>query len=119
VGLSGESRLSDGNNQWFHTSAVPPALNVQPAPPPVVDQPPPRRPDVPCETQEPPNLAAPFAPIAAFGGSGSGENPALPPLPGVPFKVSALRKAEQLFKQVEARRAARWQRAADAKRDSR
>jgi phospholipid/cholesterol/gamma-HCH transport system substrate-binding protein len=97
VGLSGESRLSDGNNQWFHTSLAPPALDVQPAPPTVVDQPPPRRPDVPCETQELPNLAAPFAPITAFGGA-TGPLP-----PGQPFDVSALRRAEQLFKEHEAR----------------
>jgi phospholipid/cholesterol/gamma-HCH transport system substrate-binding protein len=114
VGLSGESRLSDGNNQWFHTSLSPPALNVQPAPPPVVDQPPPRRPDVPCETQELPNLEAPFAPITAFGGSGSGEDPTVPPLPipGKKFDESALRRAENLFKEHEADRARMWAKAA-------
>jgi virulence factor Mce-like protein len=117
VGLSGESRLSDGNNQWFHTSLAPPALNVQPAPPTVVDQPPPRRPDVPCETQEPPNLEAPFAPISAFGGSGSGEDPLLP-IPGKAFDQSALRSAAELFEEHEAKRAERLQ-AAAAKRDSR
>jgi phospholipid/cholesterol/gamma-HCH transport system substrate-binding protein len=98
VGLSGESRLSDGNNQWFHTSLAPPATNVQPAPPTVVDQPPPRRPDVPCETQELPNLAAPSAPTTAFGGEPIG------PLPlGQPFDVSALRRAERLFEEHESR----------------
>ncbi|MGH2848849.1 MAG: MlaD family protein, partial [Thermoleophilaceae bacterium] len=116
-GLSGESRLSDGNNQWFHTSLAPPATNVQPAPPTVVDQPPPRRPDVPCETQEIPNLAAPFAPITAFGGSGGGlpglpDLPDLPdvptlPIPGRAFDDSALRKAGRLFEELEAKRAAR------------
>jgi phospholipid/cholesterol/gamma-HCH transport system substrate-binding protein len=65
-GLSGESRLSEGDNQEFHTSAVPAPTGVQPAPPPTIDQPPARRPDVPCETQEPPNLNAPGAPEAAF-----------------------------------------------------
>jgi phospholipid/cholesterol/gamma-HCH transport system substrate-binding protein len=118
VGLSGESRLSDGNNQWFHTSLAPPALNVQPAPPTVVDQPPPRRPDVPCETQEVPNLEAPFAPITAFGGSQSGENPAVPglpslPIPGRAFDQSALRRAGELFKEIEAKRAERQARAAE------
>jgi phospholipid/cholesterol/gamma-HCH transport system substrate-binding protein len=97
VGLSGESRLSDGNNQWFHTSLAPAATHVQPAPPTVVDQPPPRRPDVPCETQELPNLAAPFAPVGAFGGSHLLE-------PGKAFVESALRRAEELFKELEARR---------------
>ncbi|HEX2233135.1 MAG TPA: MlaD family protein [Thermoleophilaceae bacterium] len=66
-GLSGESRLSDGNNQAFHAQAVPPPLRVQPAPPTVVDQPPPRRPDVPCETQEKPILDAPDVAAAELG----------------------------------------------------
>jgi phospholipid/cholesterol/gamma-HCH transport system substrate-binding protein len=96
VGLSGESRLSDGNNQWFHTSIAPPALNVQPAPPTVVDQPPPRRPDVPCETQELPNLAAPHAPVTDFGGSLAG---LLPKPLGDPFDLDALRRAEQLLQE--------------------
>jgi phospholipid/cholesterol/gamma-HCH transport system substrate-binding protein len=67
VGLSGESRLSDGVGQAFHTSAVPLPTAVQPAPAANIDQPPPRRPDVPCETQEPPNLNAPHGPAASFG----------------------------------------------------
>jgi phospholipid/cholesterol/gamma-HCH transport system substrate-binding protein len=96
VGLSGESRLSDGNNQWFHTSIAPPAMHVQPAPPTVVDQPPPRRPDVPCETQELPNLAAPSAPVTAFGGSLAG---LLPKPLGDPFDLEALRRAEQLLQE--------------------
>jgi phospholipid/cholesterol/gamma-HCH transport system substrate-binding protein len=103
VGLSGESRLSDGNNQWFHTSLAPAATHVQPAPPTVVDQPPPRRPDVPCETQELPNLAAPFAPVTAFGGSGGSGGGPLPLPLGQGFDTDALRRAEQLFKEHEAR----------------
>jgi phospholipid/cholesterol/gamma-HCH transport system substrate-binding protein len=99
VGLSGESRLSDGNNHWFHTSIAPPAQNVQPAPPTVVDQPPPRRPDVPCETQELPNLAAPSAPVTAFGGPAR----ALPLPLGDPFDTDALRRAEELLKEQQAR----------------
>jgi phospholipid/cholesterol/gamma-HCH transport system substrate-binding protein len=95
VGLSGESRLSDGNNQWFRTSMAPPASNVQPAPPAVVDQPPPRRPDVPCETQELPNLAAPFAPVTAFGGPLG----ALPLPLGQPFDTDALRRVQELLEQ--------------------
>ena len=60
VGLAGESRLSDGINQWFRGMGVAHPPRVQPAPPPDgrMDQPPPRRPDIPCETQEPPSLAA-------------------------------------------------------------
>src|SRR5215212_669561 len=32
-GLSGESRLSDGNNQYFHAGATPPGNRVRPGPP--------------------------------------------------------------------------------------
>jgi hypothetical protein len=100
VGLSGESRLSDGNNQWFHTSIAPPATHVQPAPPTVVDQPPPRRPDVPCETQELPNLAAPSARVTAFGGSLTD----LVPKPlGDAFDTEALRRVEELLKEHQGR----------------
>jgi phospholipid/cholesterol/gamma-HCH transport system substrate-binding protein len=63
-GLSGESRLADGVGQAFHAQAVPEAPRVQPAPPLNINQPPPRRPDVPCETQEKPNLSASDASIA-------------------------------------------------------
>jgi virulence factor Mce-like protein len=70
VGLSGESRLSDANQSYFHTSAIPLALQVRPAPPTTFgERLPDRRPDVPCETQEPPNLEAPTANVAP----GSGE----------------------------------------------
>jgi phospholipid/cholesterol/gamma-HCH transport system substrate-binding protein len=67
-GLSGESRLSDGNNQAFHAQSVPNPMKVEPAPPININQPPPRRPDVPCETQEKPNLAAPRAETVELGG---------------------------------------------------
>jgi phospholipid/cholesterol/gamma-HCH transport system substrate-binding protein len=66
-GLSGESRLSDGNNQYFHAGATPPGDRVRPGPPPDGgSQPMTHRPDVPCETQELPNLHAPGGPIPAF-----------------------------------------------------
>jgi phospholipid/cholesterol/gamma-HCH transport system substrate-binding protein len=63
VGLAGESRVNDANTSLFHVQGVNP-LNlstgrVEPAPPPNPNTPPSHRPDVPCETQEPPNLAAP------------------------------------------------------------
>jgi phospholipid/cholesterol/gamma-HCH transport system substrate-binding protein len=63
VGLAGESRVNDANTPLFHVQGVNP-LNlstgrVEPAPPPNPNTPPSHRPDVPCETQEPPNLAAP------------------------------------------------------------
>ena len=67
VGLAGESRLSDGNNSFFHTSAVALGPQVRPAAPPDGgNQPPARRPGTPCETQEPPNLNAPGGPLAQF-----------------------------------------------------
>jgi ABC-type transporter Mla subunit MlaD len=71
VGLAGESRTFDGNQSYFHSSFVPPPSTYRPAPP---EDPkhnlPPRRPDVPCETQQPPNLSAP-AINASPGGSGA------------------------------------------------
>jgi virulence factor Mce-like protein len=68
VGLSGESRLSDGNNSFFHASATALGQNVRPAAPPDGgNQPPVRRPNVPCETQEPPNLNAPGGSLAQYG----------------------------------------------------
>jgi phospholipid/cholesterol/gamma-HCH transport system substrate-binding protein len=66
-GLSGESRLSDGNNQFFHAGVTPPGDRVRPGPPPDGgSMPMPHRPDIPCETQELPNLHAPGGPIPAF-----------------------------------------------------
>jgi phospholipid/cholesterol/gamma-HCH transport system substrate-binding protein len=66
-GLAGESRLSDGNNQFFHAGATPPAGKVRPGPPPDGgNQPFPHRPDVPCETQGLPDMHAPGGPIAKF-----------------------------------------------------
>jgi phospholipid/cholesterol/gamma-HCH transport system substrate-binding protein len=63
VGLAGESRNHDANTPFFHIQGVAPMKlavgRVEPAPPPDPTVPPPHRPDVPCETQEPPNLTAP------------------------------------------------------------
>jgi virulence factor Mce-like protein len=63
VGLAGESRVNDANTPVFHIQGVDPANlsagRVEPAPPPDPNLPPEHRPDVPCETQEPPNLSAP------------------------------------------------------------
>ena len=63
VGLAGESRNHDANTPLFHVQGVAPlkltAGRIEPAAPPDPTVPPPHRPDVPCETQEPPNLAAP------------------------------------------------------------
>jgi phospholipid/cholesterol/gamma-HCH transport system substrate-binding protein len=66
-GLSGESRLSDGNNQFFHAGATAPGDRVRPGPPPDGgSMPMTHRPDMPCENQELPNLHAPGGPIPAF-----------------------------------------------------
>ena len=66
-GLAGESRLSDGNNQYFHAGATPPGDRVRPGPPPDGgSMPMTHRPDMPCENQELPNLHAPGGPIPAF-----------------------------------------------------
>jgi ABC-type transporter Mla subunit MlaD len=74
-GLAGESRVSDANGSFFHSSALPPTAaqeRIRPAPP--LDNgktPPPHRPDVPCETQEAPNLNAPGGPASTFGTTAS------------------------------------------------
>jgi ABC-type transporter Mla subunit MlaD len=74
VGLSGESRLSDGNQSYFHVSGVSGVnlggggvLTVRPAPPADFGrQPPARQPQVPCETQLPPDLNAPGGLLSNF-----------------------------------------------------
>jgi hypothetical protein len=79
VGLSGESRSGDANGQWFRVLAAggtnmlslnPGVFSLNPAPvegfnPPPPSSPPPLNSSVPCETQQPPNLASrPGAPPA-------------------------------------------------------
>jgi phospholipid/cholesterol/gamma-HCH transport system substrate-binding protein len=70
-GLSGESRLTDGNgNGYFHGGTVQAGQNVRPGPP--TDggsQVPPHRPDEPCENQALPNLHAPGGPVLSFQAS--------------------------------------------------
>ncbi len=81
VGLSGESRLSDGNLSYFHGQATAPPVPgvnpfvhpsgnaIRPAPPPDNGRSTPaHRPDIPCEIQEPPNMNAPGGPTSAFAG---------------------------------------------------
>jgi phospholipid/cholesterol/gamma-HCH transport system substrate-binding protein len=72
VGLAGESRNYDANSPYFHIQVVRPTNiaasgggRLQPLSPPNPNTPPPHRPDVPCETQEPPNLVAPDGPGVA------------------------------------------------------
>jgi phospholipid/cholesterol/gamma-HCH transport system substrate-binding protein len=63
VGLAGESRINDANTPVFHIQGVDPgnltAGRLEPAAPPNPNMPPEHRPDVACETQQPPNLQAP------------------------------------------------------------
>jgi phospholipid/cholesterol/gamma-HCH transport system substrate-binding protein len=63
VGLAGESRVNDANTPVFHIQGVNPgnltAGRLEPAAPPNPNMPPEHRPDVACETQQPPNLQAP------------------------------------------------------------
>jgi virulence factor Mce-like protein len=96
-GLSGESRLSDGNNQFFHAGATPPGNRVRPGPPPDGgSMPMPHRPDVPCETQQLPNLHAPGGPIAAFPILDS--SPGQTVLPGAPVpKVTDMLNGAQNY----------------------
>jgi phospholipid/cholesterol/gamma-HCH transport system substrate-binding protein len=63
VGLAGESRNNDANSPYFHIEVVRPGNlgaagggRIEPLSGPNPGVPPPHRPDVPCETQEPPNL---------------------------------------------------------------
>jgi phospholipid/cholesterol/gamma-HCH transport system substrate-binding protein len=63
VGLAGESRNNDANTPVFHIQGVSPTNltggRIEPAAPPNPNVPPEHRPDVPCETQDPPNLSSP------------------------------------------------------------
>ena len=110
VGLAGESRKSDGATQFFHGMAVPPGDRVRPGSP--TDggrEPPPRRPDQPCELQELPNLNAPGGLVTNFpvtSGPATAPNQAAwrgrdidPQQAG-----KALLKVKQIFLQAERRR---------------
>jgi virulence factor Mce-like protein len=72
VGLAGESRVNDANTPVFHIQGVNPFKlatgKIEPAAPLDSNSPPPHRPDVPCETQEPPNLNAPGGDATLYGG---------------------------------------------------
>jgi hypothetical protein len=72
VGLAGESRVNDANTPVFHIQGVNPFKlatgKVEPAAPLDANMPPPHRPDVPCETQDPPNLQAPGGDATQYGG---------------------------------------------------
>jgi phospholipid/cholesterol/gamma-HCH transport system substrate-binding protein len=72
VGLAGESRVNDANTPVFHVQGVNPFKlatgKIEPAAPLDPNMPPAHRPDVPCETQEPPNLSAPGGDATLYGG---------------------------------------------------
>jgi virulence factor Mce-like protein len=72
VGLAGESRVHDANSPLFHVQGVTPSSlalgNVEPAAPLDPNTPPVHRPDVPCETQQPPALAAPGGQAPVWSG---------------------------------------------------
>jgi hypothetical protein len=72
VGLAGESRLQDANSQVFHIQGVIPSNlangRIEPAAPLDPNTPPVHRPDVACETQDPPVLAAPGGPASLYSG---------------------------------------------------
>ncbi len=108
VGLSGESRVNDGNLSYFRTSAIGPPDTVRPAAPSDGGfQPPPRRPDVACETQEKPNLNAPGGSVLQFPTGGSGATAAA--LRKTPSKIDGkkLLEARSLFR--------KWQKTEGAK----
>jgi phospholipid/cholesterol/gamma-HCH transport system substrate-binding protein len=73
VGLAGESRNFDANTPVFHIQGVNPFKlatgKIEPAAPPDANTPPPHRPDVACETQDPPNLNAPSGDATLYGGT--------------------------------------------------
>ena len=122
-GLSGESRLSDGNNQFFHAGATPAGNRVRPGPPPDGGSMPfPHRPDVPCEEQELPNLNAPGGPIPAFPvldeSPGSVIKPPAPLVPVTDFIDSADNFLNDVLPLVAKERAAYQRREAQAAKEA-
>jgi phospholipid/cholesterol/gamma-HCH transport system substrate-binding protein len=86
VGLAGESRNFDANTPAFKTQGVPPANLTQVRPLRPADggvNPPDHRPDVVCETQDPPNLHAPGGTFASLQ-SVIGSLPIVPDLAQLP-----------------------------------
>ena len=70
LGLSGESRQADANAPSSLPAPRPCRWRRRSRPAPPLDggnQPPPQRPDVPCETQDPPNLNAPGGSVLPNG----------------------------------------------------
>ena len=92
--------MSDGINQFFHVGAVPAGPSVRPAPP--TDggfTPPPHRPDVPCETQEIPNLNAPGGPVLSFPSEVTSQSRAME-APAQPMSPEAFRQGVLKAKQA-------------------
>ena len=115
-GLSGESRLSDGGTQYFHAMAVALGDSVRPGSP--TDggrQPPPRRPDQPCELQELPNLHAPGGltvnfPVTSGSPTAANQSSFRPRDISPERRGELMLKAKRLFQQAERRKQARLER---------
>ena len=105
-GLAGESRGFDGNNHAFRAMSVSPGERVIPAPPPDGgSQPPPHRPDVPCETQQVPNLGAPSA---------DPDELTYTPTAGASYVNSGPRVSEEQFNAAIAKARKEWPKVAEA-----
>jgi hypothetical protein len=98
VGLAGESRTNDANTPFYRIQLVSPRglTQVRPAAPVDPNVPPPHRPDVPCETQQPPNLNAPGGPVVEFTANSKRGRPA------------PLRQLRQLFEAQKRKQARLW-----------
>jgi hypothetical protein len=95
------------------------AGQVEPAPPLDPSVPPPHRPDVPCETQEPPNLDAPSGPAAdpAYTAiTGGGTSSTGTPLSGAAAARSARRTLNAFLSSGRFDRAVERLRREEAKR---
>ena len=79
---------------------------IQPVPPTEIDQPPPRRPDIPCETQQTPDLHAAKA-VVASGPAGGLVLPSVSIPPVAKFKAAPLMKAGKMMQQFEQKQNAR------------
>jgi phospholipid/cholesterol/gamma-HCH transport system substrate-binding protein len=105
VGLAGESRTNDANTPWFRIGAVSPfqltgpGSVIEPLSPSKPGQAPAHRPDKPCETQQPPELAAPSesgGTIDPFNRARSNRNKA-----ALRTSLERMRKSPRFRKMVE------------------
>jgi phospholipid/cholesterol/gamma-HCH transport system substrate-binding protein len=120
VGLAGESRQADANSAFFRVLAgtgpttifstgeagetlfgqLPqPLSGTRPPKPPSA---PPFRPDIPCETQDPPDLNTPEAPGDSTVRPGGSAPPGLPDLTDLLPKDESVNEGEDLLKLIDA-----------------